>query len=87
MFFSLIFISELKKKILIMRNLTSFIKKNLTTIVFCVSISTLTFLSIDIIKKRRVEELEIRDSLQKISNQLEVLKKQGIYNSKKEINL
>jgi hypothetical protein len=70
-----------------MRNLTPFIKKNLTTIVFCVSISTLTFLSIDIIKKRRVEELEIRDSLQKISNQLEVLKKQGIYNSKKEINL
>ena len=70
-----------------MRDLTSFIKKNLTTIVFCVSISTLTFLSIDIIKKRRVEELEIRDSLQKISNQLEVLKKQGIYNSKKEINL
>jgi hypothetical protein len=70
-----------------MRNLAPFIKKNLTTIVFCVSISTLTFLSIDIIKKRRVEELEIRDSLQKISNQLEVLKKQGIYNSKKEINL
>ena len=87
MFFSLIFISELKKKILTMRNLAPFIKKNLTTIVFCVSISTLTFLSIDIIKKRRVEELEIRDSLQKISNQLEVLKKQGIYNSKKEINL